>query len=314
MPPATRETCEFEGCNYVTPENRTTIRDVIETMQLHHNAAHNNRPNEARINTGTITKPMTVPTCGNKMSLKDYIQEITEWRDATPSMTETQKQRLVLDSISKNTDRVAEKDHLDANTARLAANRTVDRVVEILKERFKLSDDQEYDMFLKELNDIDDDVSTDLWNNVEKLMTRFKDLKIAERPNYFFWRFMNKIGMKKNIWTAVEEREILATIKDKADNEIQEILRKNYKRIVVSNDPKVTETHFSKNRHFRKWNPDHKSGDQNDRRSRSQSRNDRNGPRKEESRTRYDSKNRFDSKNRSDSKGNSSDEKSKKEE
>ena len=62
----------------------------------------------------------------------------------------------------------------------------MNKIIEILKERFELSDDQEYDMFIKEMKEINKDVSTDLWNSVEKLMIKFKDLRIAERPNYFF--------------------------------------------------------------------------------------------------------------------------------
>ena len=197
MPPATRMKCEIEECPFETPEHLVTIDQVVAILTLHMTHMHGDRTNAARAHAGTILKPMPVPIYGNKMSLKDYIQTITEWSIATPSMTDSQKQRLVLDSLSKNTDKVEERDHLEANTVRLAENKTVNRIIEILKERFELSDDQEYDMFLKEMNDIDDDVSTDLWNNVEKLMIRFRDLKIAERPNYFFWRFMNTIGRKK---------------------------------------------------------------------------------------------------------------------
>ena len=41
-------------------------------------------------------------------------------------------------------------------------------------------------MFIKELKDINNDVLTDLWNSVEKLMIKFKDITIADRPHYFF--------------------------------------------------------------------------------------------------------------------------------
>jgi len=88
------------------------------------------------------------------------------------------------------------------------------------------------------------------------------------------------------MWTAVEEREIAAKMEGKNDNEFQEILRKNFKRMIVCNDPKVNETHYN-NIHLRKCF-DYKSGNQNERRSRSQIRYDHNGPRKEESKTRYD--------------------------
>ena len=109
----------------------------------------------------------------------------------------------------------------------------------------------------------------------------------------------------KKMWTAVEEREMAAKIEGKFFNELQEILRKNFKQIIVCNDPKVNETHYN-NRHF--INPfDYKSGNQNDRRSRSQTRYDHNGPRKEESKTRYDLKNRNNFKNRNDYNGKSSD-------
>ena len=57
-------------------------------------------------------------------------------------MTESQKQQLVLESLRKNNDRGEERDHLDANTTRLAADKTVNKVMEILKERFELSKDQ----------------------------------------------------------------------------------------------------------------------------------------------------------------------------
>ena len=108
----------------------------------HITCMYSDRINAARANAGTIIKLMHVPTYRTTMSLKDYIQRLIDWNVAMPSMTECQKQQLVLESLSKNTNRVDERDHLDVNTTRLAEVKTVNKIIEILKERFELSDNQ----------------------------------------------------------------------------------------------------------------------------------------------------------------------------
>ena len=65
------------------------------------------------------------------------------------AMTNSQKQQLVLESLSKNMNRMEERYHLDANMTRLSEDKNVNKIIEIIKERSKLSNDQEYELFLK---------------------------------------------------------------------------------------------------------------------------------------------------------------------
>ena len=202
--PAARRKCPAANCEYETFENLNTQELVLRDLEIHVEITHKipamanysraqppegaRAPATHQTHAATVLKPLPVPNYGEAMSLKDYIKRLMDWNEVTTAVPEAQKQQLVLESLSKNSYRKEEKDHLDASTAKLSEEKTVQQVITILNERFELSDDQEYDLYIKLMKETDSDSTTDLWNKTEHLMIKWEELKISSRPNFFFWR------------------------------------------------------------------------------------------------------------------------------
>ena len=60
-----------------------------------------------------------------------------------------------------------------------------------------------------------------------------------------FWRLLSIVGKENNLLSPSEAREIGSKLEGKADNEIKDILKQTYKKVILDSDPKTTETNYN---------------------------------------------------------------------
>ena len=231
--PATRRNCArlYPDCPFVTMEGIQTQEMVMEELRMHIRAVHEVTPNQAdevlrQARPPTILrKDPVVPAYGKDLEFGDYIESLKEWSQQV-SHSEQVKVSLIQESLMKNPDRKDELAELNHNAAVLSSEKTVDKLIQILEDRYSLDEDQQIDNLLKEMKDLNYSDARELSGKIEKMKIKWEKLEIGKKPNKVFWRILAMEGREKKFLDAKEEREIKKEILGKEDKRPDSIFKK----------------------------------------------------------------------------------------
>ena len=218
--------CSSPDCGFNTPELHTQEL-VLRALEAHVQTVHQVARGPPQTN--QLFKHRSVPIYGKNLSLKDYIILIRDW-SSTNQDSEANKQHLIIESLQRNDKRSEEAAHINSNSASLSEVNTVEKLIQMLEDKFKLTKEQEFDNDLLKIRNLKTSDKEDLWTELEEMMTKWNELEVDKNTNFMFWRLLTIVGRENSLLTPAKEREIGGKLENKTNAEIKTLLKQNYKK------------------------------------------------------------------------------------